>query len=467
MGERPPSVTHSTTQEPSHESQPGQGVPGSRHRRFAWHRRRHRTCPRGEGADVALSYVASPDKAKALVRELQGKGVRAVAFQADRANASQVTQLVRKVVDHFGHLDILVNNAGVFMTGPVSEVDATRWTGNSRSTCRRRGSPRAKPQSDNWRSSSRSARCASSSPWPGIADYSASKAAVAAYTRGWARDLGPKGITVNVIQPGPIDTEMNPADGACRSQKSGSGSTLRPPEEIGATVAFPGKLYAAFITGAHRRRRRIQRLISIQQENVMKIGIIGAIGIAQAVASRRFEQVRSGPQQQARAGNVAGVGRDARGGGESRRRARRRARTSSCSQCNGRTSRRRSPVCPTGLGRILIDATNPTDGPPQFKLAELGGKTSSQVVASLAPGARREDALNTLTVANLSADPREAGGRRVLFMSGDDAPAKKESRSPRSAWGFATIDLGSLAIGGAPQQFPGGPLPVHNLIKLG
>jgi 3-oxoacyl-[acyl-carrier protein] reductase len=79
-----------------------------------------------EGADVALSYVASPDKAKALVRELQGKGVRAVAFQADQANASQVTQLVRKVVDHFGHLDILVNNAGVFVTGVVGEVDAAQ-----------------------------------------------------------------------------------------------------------------------------------------------------------------------------------------------------------------------------------------------------------------------------------------------------------------------------------------------------
>jgi 8-hydroxy-5-deazaflavin:NADPH oxidoreductase len=76
--------------------------------------------------------------------------------------------------------------------------------------------------------------------------------------------------------------------------------------------------------------------------------------------------------------------------------------------------------------RILIDATNPTAGPPDFKLAELGGKTSSQVVASLAPGARVVKALNTLTVANLSAAPREAGGRGVLFMSGDDASAKQE-----------------------------------------
>src|SRR4051794_19115809 len=79
-----------------------------------------------DGADIALSYVNSPEKAKALVRELQEKGVRAVALQADQANASQVTQLVRKVVDHFGHLDILVNNAGVFVTGPVGEVDAAQ-----------------------------------------------------------------------------------------------------------------------------------------------------------------------------------------------------------------------------------------------------------------------------------------------------------------------------------------------------
>jgi predicted dinucleotide-binding enzyme len=122
---------------------------------------------------------------------------------------------------------------------------------------------------------------------------------------------------------------------------------------------------------------------------------------------------------------------------------------------------------PDWSGRILIDATNPTDGPPDFKLAELGGKTSSQVVASLAPGARVVKALNTLTVAHLRADPRASGGRRVLFMSGDDAPAKQEVATVLGRMGFATIDLGSLAIGGALQQFPGGPLPVHNLIKLG
>ena len=75
-----------------------------------------------DGADVAISYVSSPDKARELVRELQTRGVRAAAFQADQAKPEEVAGLVRKAAEHFGHLDILVNNAGVFITGPVGEV---------------------------------------------------------------------------------------------------------------------------------------------------------------------------------------------------------------------------------------------------------------------------------------------------------------------------------------------------------
>jgi 3-oxoacyl-[acyl-carrier protein] reductase len=75
---------------------------------------------------------------------------------------------------------------------------------------------------------------------------------VAAYTRGWARDLGPKGITVNVVQPGPIDTDMNPADGAF-AEGGTAGTALGrygTPEEVAAAVAFPASPDAAFITGA-------------------------------------------------------------------------------------------------------------------------------------------------------------------------------------------------------------------------
>jgi len=120
---------------------------------------------------------------------------------------------------------------------------------------------------------------------------------------------------------------------------------------------------------------------------------------------------------------------------------------------------------PAWNGRILIDATNPVLQ-PGFRLADLNGSTSSEVVASLAPGARVVKASNTLPVALLAADPKQVGGHRVLFMSGDDKAAKAEVGGILEKAGFATIDLGGLASGGRLQQFPGGPLPTLNLIKL-
>ena len=199
----------------------------------------------------------------------------------------------------------------------------------------------------------------------------------------------------------------------------------------------------------------------------MKIGIIGAGGIAQAVARQAvgagYEVILSnsrGPDTLKAV--VQGLGAGATAGSV------REAAQADLVVLAVQWSNVAKALAglPDWNGRILIDATNPTTGPPDFKLAELGGKTSSQVVASLAPGARVVKALNTLTVANLAADPREARGRRVLFMSGDDAPAKKEVAQVLDRIGFATIDLGSLSIGGLLQQFPGGPLPVHNLIKV-
>lgn len=115
-------------------------------------------------------------------------------------------------------------------------------------------------------------------------------------------------------------------------------------------------------------------------------------------------------------------------------------------------------------GRIVIDTMNPVVL-PGYALAELGGRTSSQVVASHLPGARVVKIANTLFAAVLAAEPRGNGGRRVLFMSGDDAPAKLEAARLFESMGFAVIDLGGLAAGGAMQQFPGGPLPGLNLIK--
>jgi 8-hydroxy-5-deazaflavin:NADPH oxidoreductase len=120
---------------------------------------------------------------------------------------------------------------------------------------------------------------------------------------------------------------------------------------------------------------------------------------------------------------------------------------------------------PPWKDRIVIDATNQyvsDDG--TFKLADLGGRTSSEIVAGMLPGARVVKAFNTVPAA-IFERPREAGGRRVLFVSGDDDAAKRTVRVLLDELGFAPIDLGSLGAGGAIQQ-AGGPLGGKNLIML-
>lgn len=121
---------------------------------------------------------------------------------------------------------------------------------------------------------------------------------------------------------------------------------------------------------------------------------------------------------------------------------------------------------PDWNGRIVIDANNAIEA-PLFRPVELHGRASSEVFAELVPGARVVKAFNHLQAQTLAGDPRSEGGRRVLFYSGDDAPAKAEVAALIERLGFFGIDLGSLAGGGRLAQFPGGALPVHNLVKFG
>jgi 8-hydroxy-5-deazaflavin:NADPH oxidoreductase len=116
-------------------------------------------------------------------------------------------------------------------------------------------------------------------------------------------------------------------------------------------------------------------------------------------------------------------------------------------------------------GRIVIDATNPVEAPP-FRLAELHGRLSSEVVSGLVPGARVVKAFNHLRPDLVAGDPRAEGGQRVLFYSGNDAGAKIEVGQLIDRLGFFGVDLGALAIGGGLVQFPGGPLPALNLVKF-
>lgn len=117
-------------------------------------------------------------------------------------------------------------------------------------------------------------------------------------------------------------------------------------------------------------------------------------------------------------------------------------------------------------GRIVIDANNPIEA-PLFKPVDLKGRVSSEVVADLVTGARVVKAFNHLRAEVLADDPRADGGRRVLFYSGNDKAAKAEVAALIDRIGFFGIDLGSLAVGGKLAQFPGGPLPNQNLVKVG
>jgi predicted dinucleotide-binding enzyme len=117
-------------------------------------------------------------------------------------------------------------------------------------------------------------------------------------------------------------------------------------------------------------------------------------------------------------------------------------------------------------GRVVIDANNPIEA-PLFKPVDLKGRVSSEVFADLVPGARVVKAFNHLRAEVLASDPKADGGRRVLFYSGNDTAAKVDVAALIERIGFVGIDLGSLAVGGKLAQFPGGPLPNQNLVRVG
>lgn len=116
-------------------------------------------------------------------------------------------------------------------------------------------------------------------------------------------------------------------------------------------------------------------------------------------------------------------------------------------------------------GKILVDTTNPLEA-PTFRKADLAGRTSSEVVASHAPGAAVVKAFNHLQPTTYDAGPTVAGGRRLLFVSSDDTDAKQTVLALIAKTGFVGIDLGTLATGGALHEFPGGVLPARNFIEI-
>lgn len=206
------------------------------------------------GADVAITYERSAERAAEVVRAIEAKDRRAVAIQADSADASAVKRSVDDAAEELGGLDILINNAGIARGGPVSEMSLSDIDAlldvNVRSVVL--ASQAAIPHlKEGGRIISIGSCLGERVPFPGVTVYSMSKSALLSFTRGLARELGPLGITVNLVQPGSTDTDMNPADGA-QSDMQRSMTALGhygKPEDIATSVAFLASPAARQITG--------------------------------------------------------------------------------------------------------------------------------------------------------------------------------------------------------------------------
>jgi 3-oxoacyl-[acyl-carrier protein] reductase len=208
-----------------------------------------------DGAAVAITYSASKAKADEVVVQLKAAGTAAIAIPADAADAGAVAAAVAATAKAFGHLDILVNNAGVAIVKPIDQFsleDFDRLMAVNVRSVFVASKEAARHMRDGGRIVTIGSVNADRMPFTGGSVYAMSKAAVAGFTRGLARDLGPRGITVNVVQPGPVDTDMNPAEGPFAASLKALMSLPRygRVEEIAGMVAYLAGTEAGFVTGA-------------------------------------------------------------------------------------------------------------------------------------------------------------------------------------------------------------------------
>ncbi len=208
-----------------------------------------------EGAHVALTYVSKPDKAEETVRDAQESGVKALAIQADSADAWAVVAAVERTVKELGGIDILVNNAGIGVFAPIDDYrleDFDRTMAVNVRAVFVATQAAVKHMQAGGRVINICSCNAERVPFAGAAVYSMSKAALVGLVKGLARDLGPRGITINNVNPGPVDTDLNPADSEFAKivmpfmavQRYAAGY------EIASLVAWLAGPEAAFVTGA-------------------------------------------------------------------------------------------------------------------------------------------------------------------------------------------------------------------------
>lgn len=207
------------------------------------------------GADVVITYVSSAERAEEVVGKIESFGVKGLAIKADANEAEKVIDAVKEAVKEFGKIDILVNNAGILELNHVTECTLEDFDKTMNVNVRAVFAATieaVKTMPENGRIITIGSGSGDEAVVPTTSLYSMSKAAVKLLTKGWARDLGGKKITVNIIQPGPVDTDMNPADGEFAEMFTSMTALGRygKSEEIAELTAFLASPRASYITGA-------------------------------------------------------------------------------------------------------------------------------------------------------------------------------------------------------------------------
>jgi NAD(P)-dependent dehydrogenase (short-subunit alcohol dehydrogenase family) len=209
-----------------------------------------------DGADVAITYQRNADGAAKVLGEVRALGRRATAIAADSADPDAVRGAVETTVGELGRLDVLVNNAGIFAHGPFDEVSVEEFDRTFAIHVRApfvaaQAAAAHLPDHDG-RIITIGSDLAERTPFPGIALYAGSKSALVGLTKGLARDLGPRGITVNLVHPGSTDTDMNPVDGPTADAQRGFTALghYGAGSDIAAMVAHLAGPDGRYVTGA-------------------------------------------------------------------------------------------------------------------------------------------------------------------------------------------------------------------------
>jgi len=209
-----------------------------------------------DGADVAITYTKGADAAASIVKEIERSGRKAIAIQADAADADVVTAAVEKTVATFGRLDVLVNNAGTAIPKKFEETtleEMDRLIDINIRAVFVATQAALKHMKDGGRIITIGSCVGERMMTPGLVPYSATKGAVKMFTQGLSREVGDRGITVNNVQPGPIDTDLNPAAGDWAAPQKAATALGRygTVDEVAALVSFVAGPESSYITGAN------------------------------------------------------------------------------------------------------------------------------------------------------------------------------------------------------------------------